>query len=107
MRGLEDFLGEGQIAAVIYYELMALAPRNPEISAELAELGRRMRQHLAAALEAKAAAGELKLAGDPETVATFLFALADGITMRKAIEPEIDLAPVVEQSTAVVRPLLS
>ncbi len=106
VQGLEDFLGEVGVAAVMFFELLTLAPRNPEIAAELAELGRRTRQHLATALDAKARAGELRPAGDVETLSGVLFALADGITIRRLTEPELDLRPVVEQTTAIVRALL-
>lgn len=107
VRSFEEFLGEGQTVAVMYYEMMTLAQRNPEISSELAELGRRTREHLATALRSKADAGVLALRADAEVLATFLFALADGITIRKLSEPEIDIAPVVGQAVAAVRAVLN
>ncbi len=107
VRSFEEFLGEGQTVAVMLYEMMTLAQRNPEISAELAELGRRTRQHLAAALRSKSEAGVLRLNADAEVLATFLFALADGITIRKLSEPELDIAPVLGQAVAAARAVLS
>jgi AcrR family transcriptional regulator len=103
----EEFLGEGQTAVVMFYEMMTLAQRNAEISAELAELGRRTREHMAAALRAKAQDGVLRLNADADVLAIFLFALADGVTVRKLSEPDLDIAPVVGQAVAAVRAVLS
>ncbi len=107
VRSFEEFLGEGQTAVVMFYEMMTLAQRNAEISAELAELGRRTREHMAAALRSKAQAGVLRLNADADVLATFLFALADGVTVRKLSEPDLDIAPVVGQAVAAVRAVLS
>jgi AcrR family transcriptional regulator len=106
VRSFEEFLGEGQTAVVMFYEMMTLAQRNPEISAELAELGRRTREHMAAALRSKAQDGVLRLNADADVLATFLFALADGVTVRKLSEPDLDIAPVVGQAVAAVRAVL-
>ena len=75
----------------MFFEMMTLAQRNDEIAAELTELSRRTRCHLAEALEAKRDAGVVELRSDPGTVATFLFALADGVTVRRMSEPEFDI----------------
>ena len=107
VRSFEELIGEGQTAVVMFYEMMTLAQRNAEIAAELAELGRRTREHMAAALRAKSDAGVLRLRADADVLATFLFALADGITVRKLSEPELDIAPVVGQAVAAVRAVLS
>jgi AcrR family transcriptional regulator len=107
VRSFEEFLGEGQTAVVMFYEMMTLAQRNAEISAELAELGRRTREHMAAALRSKAQDGVLRLNADADVLATFLFALADGVTVRKLSEPNLDIAPVVGQAVAAVRAVLS
>lgn len=49
----------------------------------------------------------LELRADAEVLATFLFALADGITVRKLSEPELQIAPVVAQALAAARAVLS
>ena len=90
----------------MFYEMATLAQRNEEIAGEVAELGRRTRTHLAEALKAKSEAGVLELHGDADAVATFLFALADGITIRRLSEPELDLAPVIAESVIAARALL-
>ena len=107
VRSFEDFLGDGLTSAVMYYELLTLAQRNEEIATEIAELGRRLRSHMADALRAKSRASVIELRADAEAIAAFLYALADGITLRRLSEPEFDIAPVMEQSLQAARGLLS
>src|SRR5436853_2025605 len=83
VHSFEDFLGEGPVTPVMVYEMISVAQRNQEIAAELTALSRRTRRHLAEALEAKGKAGVLELRADPDTIATFLFALGDGLTFRR------------------------
>ena len=106
VQSFEDFLGEGPDTAVMFYEMLTLAQRNDEIATELSELGRRTRAHLADALRAKREAGVLELRADPDALAAFLFALADGVTVRRLSEPDFDIAPVMEQAVAAARALL-
>ncbi len=107
VESFEAFLGEGPPAAVMIYELITLGQRNAEIAAELAELGRRVRVHTADMLRTKSEAGVVSLRADADTVATFLFTLADGMTIRRLSEPGFDIGPVLEQAIAATRALLS
>jgi AcrR family transcriptional regulator len=106
VRSFEDWLGDGP-APVMIYEMLTLAQRNDEIAAELAVLGRRTRSHLGEALERKRAAGVLSLRVAPELAAMFLFALADGVIVRRLSEPELDIGPLAEQAIAAARAVLS
>ena len=106
VQSLEDFMGDGPSAPVMFYEMTTLGQRNEEIAAELAELGRRTRAHLADALRAKSEAGVLELHADPAVVSAFLFALADGLTIRRLSEPDLDLVPVIRESVTATRSLL-
>ena len=106
VRSFEDWLGAGP-APVMIYEMLTLAQRNEEIAAELAELGRRTRTHLGGALERKRSDGVLSLRVAPELAAMFLFALADGVIVRRLSEPELDIAPLTEQAIAAARAVLS
>jgi hypothetical protein len=90
----------------MYFEVVTLAQRNAEIAAQLAELGRLTRSVLADALSAKAETGVLTLRADADTAATFLFALADGITIRLMSEPDFDIGPVMGQAVVAARALL-
>ncbi len=106
VRSFEDWLGDGPAPAMIY-EMLTLAQRNEEIAAELAELGRHTRSHLGEALERKRDAGVLSLRVDPELAAMFLFALADGVIVRRLSEPELDIGPLTEQAISAARAVLS
>ncbi len=106
VQSLEEFIGDSPSAPVMFYEMTTLAQRNEEIAAELAKLGRRTRAHLADALRAKSEAGVLELHADANVVSAFLFALADGLTIRRLSEPEFDLAPVIRESVTATRSLL-
>jgi len=106
VRSFEDWLGDGP-APVMIYEMLTLAQRNEEIAAELAALGRRTRSHLADALERKQQSGVLALGVEAELAAMFLFALADGVMVRRLSEPELDIGPLTEQAIAAARAVLS
>jgi AcrR family transcriptional regulator len=103
---LEELLGDGP-APVMIYEMLTLAQRNEEIAAELAELGRRTRSHLSDALGGKRDSGVLALRVEPELAAMFLFALADGIMVRRLSEPDLDIGPLTDQGIVAARALLS
>ena len=92
---------------VTFYELLTLGQRNAEIRAELAELARRTRTRLAEALRTGNQAGVFELRAPPEDVAAFLFALADGVTIRRLAEPELDVRPLMDQAVFAARALLA
>ena len=102
----ETFLGEDPGTFVMFHEMLTLAQRNAEIAAELAELGRNTRGHLAAALRAKHDAGVLRLRADPDAIASFLFALADGLIVRRLSEPDLDMELVMSPAIDAARALL-
>jgi AcrR family transcriptional regulator len=106
VRSFEDWMGAGSAPAMIY-EMLTLAQRNEEIAAELAELGRRTRSHLGDALSRKRDERVLSLRVDPELAAMFMFALADGVIVRRLSEPELDIGPLVEQGIIAARAVLS
>jgi AcrR family transcriptional regulator len=107
VESFEDFLREPPADVAIFYELMTLAQRNGDIASELAELGRRTRSHLAQALRSADEAGVLQLRAEADVVATFLFALADGVAVRRLTEPELDIAPASELVVAAGRAVLT
>ncbi len=106
VRSFEEILGQGPAAPVMFYEMLTLAQRHDEIATELAQLGRRTREAFASALEAKSRAGVLSLRAEPDAVAAFLFALADGIIVRRLSEPTLDITPLMTQGVAAARALL-
>ncbi len=107
VHAFEQYLGEGPSPAVMMFEMVTLAQRNEEIAAQLADLGRLLRTHIAEALREKARAGALELRADADTAASFLLALADGITLRVMTEPELDITPLMAQSVVAARALLA
>ncbi len=107
VRNLEEILGEGRSGMVTFYELLTLGQRNAEIAAELSALARRTRTRLAEALRAGHAAGVFALRAAPEDVAAFLFALADGVTIRRLAEPDLDVRPLMDQAVLAARALLA
>jgi AcrR family transcriptional regulator len=107
VESFEGFIGEGPSAVVTFYEILAVAQRNEEIAAELEELGRRTREHLAGLLRQKTDAGVLTVRADPEAAAGFLLALADGLTVRLLSEPDLRIDPMLDLAVEAARALLS
>ncbi|HEY2260965.1 MAG TPA: TetR/AcrR family transcriptional regulator [Solirubrobacteraceae bacterium] len=106
VRSFEEILGEGSSGVVMFYELFTLGQRNREIAVELAELARSTRQRLAEALRVRSQAGVFELRATPNDIASFLFALADGVTIRRLSEPEFDVRRLMDQAVSSARALL-
>ena len=62
---------------------------------------------LAEALRAGAAAGVFALRADPVDFSGFLFALADGMAIRRLSEPELSLEPLLAQAIGSARALVA
>jgi AcrR family transcriptional regulator len=88
VRQLRDFVAEDPAAHALIHELFSVSRRNEEIRGELAELYRRIRSEVAEVLRAKEAAGVVRLRGEPEAVASLLFALGDGLELQLVSDPE-------------------
>jgi AcrR family transcriptional regulator len=106
VRSFEQMLGESS-AVITFYELFTLGQRNEEIAAELASLAQRTRERLAEALRAGHAAGVFELRTPAGDVASFLIALADGVTIRRLSEPALDVKPLMDQAVVAARALLA
>ncbi|HEU0019918.1 MAG TPA: TetR/AcrR family transcriptional regulator [Thermoleophilaceae bacterium] len=102
---LEAFLSDEPGQAVLY-EMLSASRRSEEIRAELAELYRRWREQLAAALTEKQQEGVVKLDAEPEDVASLLFALGDGMGLQVISDPEWDSAPAFALGVRTARRLL-
>jgi AcrR family transcriptional regulator len=103
---LQEFLGEEPGSQAVVYELLSASRHSEEIRAEMAELYRRWRAHLADVLRAKQDEGVIELQGDPEAVASILFALGDGIGIQVVSEPEWDSRPAFDVGIELARRLL-
>jgi len=107
VRSLQDLVRRDPDHVTLVFELFAIARRNREVGAEVAELTRRTRSRVAGLLEAKQAEGVLALRADPEAVATVLFGLADGVAMRMLIEPDRDFGATLAAGVTCARALLA
>ena len=79
--------GEPGSQAVLY-EMLSASRHSEEIRAELAELYRRWRAHLADALREKEREGVVTLDADADSVASILFALGDGLGLQLTSDPD-------------------
>jgi AcrR family transcriptional regulator len=103
---LQEFIeGEPGSQAVIY-EMLSASRRSEDIRAELAELYRRWRAHLAESLRAKEREGVVHLQGDPESVASMLFALGDGFGIQVVSDPYWDREAAFGLGIMIARRLL-
>jgi AcrR family transcriptional regulator len=103
---LEAFVQDDQASQAVVYELLSASRHSDEIRAELAELYRRWRAHLADALRAKEREGAVKLEADAEDVASILFALGDGFGIQLISDPDWDSSSPFELGIRTVRRLL-
>jgi AcrR family transcriptional regulator len=102
---LEAFLSDEPSQAVLY-EMLSASRRSEEIRAELAELYRRWRAQLAAALADKQREGVVTLDAEPQDVAALLFALGDGMGLQVISDPEWDSTAAFELGMRTARRLL-
>ncbi len=84
---LQDFVEGEPGSTAVLYEMLSASRRSEEIRTELAELYRRWRAHLAEVLRQKEEQGVVSLEADPETIASVLFALGDGMGLQLTSDP--------------------
>jgi len=106
VHGLEEFIEEAPGSQAVTYEMLSASRHSEEIRSELAELYRRWRQDLAAALREKERQGVVTLQADPESVAAVLFALGDGFGIQLSSDPDWDSDASFELGVQVARRLL-
>jgi AcrR family transcriptional regulator len=104
--GLEEFIAGEPGSQAVIYEMLSASRHSEEIRAELAELYRRWREHLAEALRAKQAEGVVSLEAEPEPVASMLFALGDGFGIQVISDPDWDRDAAFSVGVGIARRLL-
>ena len=104
--GLEEFIEGEPGSQAVTYDMLSASRRSEEIRAELAELYRRWREHLAEALRKKQREGVVRLQADPESVASMLFALGDGFGIQVISDPEWDREAAFTLGVAIAGRLL-
>jgi len=106
VRTLDAFVkGEPGTQAVIY-EMLSASHHSEEIRAEMAELYRTWRRHLADALRNKESEGVITLRGDSESVASLIFAIGDGLGLQMVSDPEWAREAPLDVATDTARHLL-
>jgi AcrR family transcriptional regulator len=103
---LKDFVAEGDAAHALLHELFSVSRGNAEIRDELAALYRRLRSQVADILRAKEADGVVRLRGEPDAVASLLFALGDGLELQLVSDPDWDSSSTFAAGIATARFLL-
>jgi AcrR family transcriptional regulator len=106
VRQLRDYVAEDDAAHAVIHELFSVSRRNDEVRDELAELYRKTRGQVAEVLRAKQAAGVVRLRGEPESVASLLFALGDGMEMQLVSDPRWDSTRTFDAGIETARFLL-
>ena len=106
VRQLEDFVAEDPAAHAIVHELFSVSRRNDDVRDELGELYRKVRGQVADVLRAKQAAGVVRLRGEPEAVASLLFALGDGLELQLVSDPAWDSSSTYAAGRETARFLL-
>ena len=88
VRHLEDFVEQDPGAYALIFELFSASRDNQELRDEMAELYRKLREQVAAALRSREADGVVRLRGDADGVASVLLALGDGVALQLLADPE-------------------
>jgi AcrR family transcriptional regulator len=107
LHSLEHLVERDPGFVALMFELFTSGRRNPEIAAEFAELQRATRTQVAELLAAKQREGVVRLADEPEAVAAFLLALADGLALRLLGEPDRDHRATLNAATKAARALIA
>jgi AcrR family transcriptional regulator len=103
---LEAFVEDEPATQAVVYEMLSASRHSEEIRAELAELYRRWRAHLAEALRQKERAGVVRLQADAESVASVLFALGDGMGIQLISDQDFASERPLELGVEMSRRLL-
>ena len=103
---LEDFVEDEPASSAVVYEMVSASHHSEELRAEMAELYRRWRGHLADVLRTKRDEGVVSLDADPEAVASIIFALGDGIGLQLFSDPAWDGSDALELGARTARRLL-
>jgi AcrR family transcriptional regulator len=102
---LREFVEE-EVTHAVVHELLSAGRQNDEIREELAAHYRRLRGRLGEMLREKQDAGILTMRDEPESVASVLIAIAEGIEVQTASDPGWDTEGAVASAVGVARHLL-
>jgi AcrR family transcriptional regulator len=88
-------------------EIMAESRRNPEIARLYHDIERDIKERIAAMLRLAVERGEIRADLDVEAAATVLMVLGDGMSWRRAVEPDFHAERVLPMILEMVHCLLS
>ena len=103
---LENWVEDEPQSSAVVYEMVSASHHSEELRAEMAELYRRWRSHLADVLRSKEQEGVVTLDADAEAVASVIFALGDGIGLQLFSDPSWDSSAALELGARTARRLL-
>ena len=103
---LENWVEDEPKSSAVVYEMVSASHHSEELRAEMAELYRRWRSHLADVLRSKEQEGVVALDADAEAVAAVIFALGDGIGLQLFSDPSWDSSAALELGARTARRLL-
>jgi len=88
-------------------EIMAESRRNPAVARIYQDMEADVRARFIALLQRAAERGEIRRDLDLDGAVTVLFALADGLSWRRAVEPSFNAAAVMPLVLGMVQQLLN
>src|SRR3954449_12037758 len=106
VRSLKDMVETDPGFVYLLFELCVVPRRHEDIADEVAELHRRVREHLGGHLARCEERGVVSLGGPPEAVADVLFSLADGLALGMVSEPARDHRASLRAAETAARALL-
>jgi AcrR family transcriptional regulator len=103
---LENFVERDPGAYALIFELFTASRHNEDLREEMAELYRRVRDHISGVLQAKHEAGVVALRGGADAVASVLMALGDGFALQMLSDPAWDSSEMFEVGVQSARFML-
>ena len=106
VEALEDLVGRDPGAFALIFEMFTASRENEELGEAMAEVYRRVRRQIAGVLRTKHERGVVELRREPESVASLLLAMADGLVLQALSDPDWDTSATFETGMATARFLL-
>jgi len=103
---LNDLIDNEPHTFLLLFELFSAGRRNPEIRDELGQLFAALRARLGEILEAKQSEGVLQLRFSGEAIASYLYAIADGVALQVLSGPDHSTEEAMSAHIAAARHLL-
>lgn len=106
VEALEEMVERDPGAFALIFEMFTASRHNDDLGEAMAEVYRRVRDGIAAALRRKRDEGVVRLRGEPEAVASVLLALGDGMALQLLSDRGWDSSSAFDEGRATARFLL-